>query len=202
MRLFLEATLDTLTQSAISNFTKKHLNKRETEGESQIDLASATWHTRKDFLELVFYAKSSFGDTQYIAADNISNNTPNGYYTVVVRFYKVSLQSPDFQPSDFDTLTHSKLREIITNVVHNCDAKFYSDDMSFYWQGVWEDLYNNNMSIFKFTGKKGKGVWRDIHAASGGLANPQIRLTKHIAQVVRDIDTYITKIEQTLVITN
>lgn len=198
MELLLEATLDTLTQTAISNLTKKHLDKREEKGDSRIDLASATWHTGKDFLELVFYAKSSFGSTQYIAADNISNNTPNGYYTVVVRLYNVSSQSPDFQPADFEMLEHSKMQQIIKNVLHNCDAKFYSDDMSFYWQGCWEDLYKSDMSIYKFTGQKGKGIWRNIHNSSGGLSDPNVRLTKHIAQVIRDIDSYITKIEQNL----
>lgn len=200
MKLLLEATLDILTQTAISNLTKKHLDKRETKGDSEINLASATWHTKKDFLELVFYAKSSFGDTQYIAADNISNNTPNGYYTVVIRFYNVSSQSPDFQPADFENLEHSKLQQIIKNVLHNCDAKFYSDDMSFLFQGCWEDLAKEDMSIYKYTGPKGKGIWRGIHNSSGGITNPNIHLTKHIAQVIRDIDLYVTKIEQLLTV--
>jgi hypothetical protein len=129
MELILEATLDTLTQTAVSNLTKKHLNKRETEGESRIDVAKSTWNTNKNFYEAVFYAKSSFGSTQYISASNIGNNTPNGYYTVVIRFYNCNSQSPEFQPADFETLQHSKLQEILKNVVHNCDAKFYSDDM-------------------------------------------------------------------------
>ena len=200
MELLLEATLDTLTQTAVSNLTQKHLNKRETEGESRIDVAKSTWYQNKNFYEAIFYAKSSFGSTQYIAASNIGNNTPNGYYTVVIRFYNCNSQSPDFLPSDFETLQHSKLQEILRNVVHNCDAKFYSDDMSFYFQGVWEDLYDSDMSIYKFTGKKGKGQWRDIHASSGGLTNPKVRLTKHIAQIIRDIDQYIPQLEQKLVV--
>lgn len=198
LELLCEATIDQLTTTAVSNFTQKQLDKREKEGNSRIEVAKSTWYADKDFYEITFFAESSYGATSFIASQDTNVKTPNGWYTVVIRFYKVNRQSPNFQPGDFETLQHSELQKILKAVVHNCDAKFYSDDPSWYWQGCWEDMDKQKMSIFKFTGTKGKGVWRGIHQASGGLTNPNIRLTKHIAQIVRDIDLYIPKMEQLL----
>ena len=62
MELFLEATLDSLTQTAISNFTQKHLDKRETEGDSRIDVAKSTWDSKHKYYEAIFYAKSSLNN--------------------------------------------------------------------------------------------------------------------------------------------
>lgn len=98
---------------------------------------------------------------------------------------------------------YSQLEKALRDAIHNCDVKFYSDDPSFYWQGVFEDLDKKNMSIYKFPGPNngnGNGVWRDRHALSGGLQDPYIRLTKHLAQVVNEIDSYIKEIAQNLYI--
>lgn len=198
MDLLLEATLDTLTQSAVSKLTQKHLDKRENEGDSRIDVAKSTWNSRSNYYEAIFYAKSSYGATDFIGAQGLGVDTPNGYYTVVIRFKNPKSQLGQWNESNITQLMHSEVQKILKNVVHNCDALFYSDDASFYWQGVWEDLAAEGLSIFKFTGEKGKGQWRDIHNSSGGLTNPKIRLTKHIAQIIRDIDLYIPKLEQML----
>jgi len=198
MELLFEATLDSLTQTAISNFTQKHLDKRENEGDSRIDVAKSTWNSKQKYYEAIFYAKSSFGAEDFISAQGLGVNTPNGYYTVVIRFYNPETQLGQWNLSNLPQLKHSEVLNILSKVVHNCDAKFYSDDASFFYQGVWEDLDSENMSIFKFTGEKGKGVWRNIYNSSGGLSNPKIRLTKHIAQIIRDIDLYLPKLEQIL----
>lgn len=198
MELLFEATLDSLTQTAISNFTQKHLDKRENEGDSRIDVAKSTWNSKQKYYEAIFYAKSSFGAEDFIGAEGLGVDTPNGYYTVVIRFYNPETQLGQWNLSNLPQLKHSEVLSILSKVVHNCDAKFYSDDASFYWQGTWEDLDSQGLSIFKFTGEKGKGVWRDIHSSSGGLSNPKIRLTKHIAQIIRDIDLYLPKLEQIL----
>lgn len=198
MELFLEATLDSLTQTAISNFTQKHLDKRETEGDSRIDVAKSTWDSKHKYYEAIFYAKSSFGAEDFIGAEGLGVDTPNGYYTVVIRFYNPETQLGQWNLSNLTQLKHSEVQKILHNVVHNCNAKFYSDDASFFYHGCWEGLEKENMSIFKFPGPKGKGIWDDIHYQSGSIANKNIHLTKHIAQIIRDIDLYLPKLEQML----
>jgi hypothetical protein len=95
---------------------------------------------------------------------------------------------------------YGQLEQALKKVIHSCDVKFYSDDPSFDWQGCWEGLAKHDLSIYKFTGEKGKGIWDEKHAASGGLQNQEIHLTKHLSQVVNEIDSYIKQIAQNLYI--
>ena len=191
MQLFLEATIDSLTTSAVSGLTQKHLDKRY-ENDFNIDLAQAAYYRKEDFLELIFFADSTFGNTSFIAATNLPQGK-NGQYTLCLRFYKVGTYLKDEKK-----MGYSQLEQALKKAIHNCDVKFYSDDPSYYWQGAWEGLDKNGMSIYKFTGEKGNGVWDEKHNLSGGITNPQVHLTKHLAQVVNEIDTYIRQIAQNL----
>jgi hypothetical protein len=152
MELFLEATIDSLSLNAVSGLTQKHLDKRY-QNDFNIDLAQAAYYRKQDFLEMIFFANSTYGATGFIAATNLPQGK-NGQYTLCIRWYNVKQYLKDEK-----NMGYSQLEQALKQVVHNCDAKFYSDDPSFYWQGVWEGLDKNGMSIYKFTGEKGKGVW-------------------------------------------
>lgn len=190
---FLESTIDSLIGSSVSGLTQHHLDQRY-QNDFNIDLGQASYNRREDYLELIFFANSTYGDTGFIAATSLPQGK-NGQYTLCLRFYKVGQFLKDEK-----NMSYSQLEKALRDCIHNCDVKFYSDDPSFYWQGVFEDLDKEGLSIYKFPGEKGSGYWRNIHAASGGLQNPNIRLTKHLAQVVNEIDSYIKEISQKLYI--
>lgn len=188
---FFEASLDFFTKGATSNLTQKWLDDRYV-NESEINFNSATFNKINDYLELVFFAKSSYGGTSFVAAQSVPQ-APNGSYCLVLRLYKVRNQLKDAKNMDFQTLENT-----LKDIIHNNDIKFYSDDPSFFYQGCWEDLAKAKASIFKFTGPNGTGHWHDRHAASGGLRDYNIHLTKHLTQVIREIDQYIPEIAQNL----
>jgi len=194
MRLhkFLESTIDYLTQTAVSGLTKKYLDKRY-ENDFNIELGSASYYRSQDFLELVFYANSTYGSTDFIASTDLPQGN-NRQYTLALRFYKVKEVLGDIQPNT----PYSVLEPKIKNIIHQCDVKLYSDDSSFYFQGSWESLDKANLSIYKFPGPAGSGKWDAMHTASGDLANPPIHITKHLAQVCGSIDSYIPTIAQKL----
>lgn len=191
MELFLETTIDTLATTGVSNLTKNALDKRY-QNDFNIDLAQAAYYTKENFLEMIFFANSTYGATGFIAATDLPQGK-NGQYTLCIRWYKVGKYLKDEK-----SMGYSQLESALKQVVHNCDAKFYSDDPSFYWQGVWQGLDKNGMSIYKFTGEKGNGVWDSRHSLSGGISNSEIHLTKHLAQVVNEIDSYIRPAAQNL----
>lgn len=191
MKLFLEATIDSLATTGVSNLTQKHLNIRY-ENDFNIDLAAATYYKRKDFLELIFFANSTFGATDFIAGTNLPQGK-NGQYTLCLRFYKVK----SFL-ENADTLGFTQLETALKDCLHKTDVKFYSDAPDFYFQGAWESLDKEGMSIYKFSGVNGKGIWDAKHYSSGGITNPRIHLTKHLAQIVNEIDDYIRQIAQIL----
>lgn len=191
MKLFLETTIDTLKQSGVSNLTNKHLNDRY-QNDFNIDLGPCTYFKKQDFLELIFFANSTYGATDFIAAAGVPQGK-NGQYTLCLRFYKVG----QFL-KDEEKMGYSQLEAALKKCFHTCDVKFYSDAPDWYWQGGWESADKEGLSIYKFTGTNGKGVWDAKHYASGGITNPHIHLTKHLAQVVNEIDDYIRPIAQNL----
>ena len=192
---FLEANIDYLSQTAVSDLTKKWYDLRMSEGEIDIRLNSANYNTRNNYLELIFFAKSTYGNTSFIAATGLPE-APNGWYTLAMRFYGVK---PILgKAKELQALGYQEIENRLKKVIHGCDVKFYSDDPSFFYQGMWEDLDHEKMAIYKFTGPKGKGIWRGIHQAAGGLSNPNIRITKHFAQIISEVDTYIPQISQNL----
>lgn len=191
MELFLETTIDTLAATGISNLTKNSLDKRY-QNDFNIDLAQAAYYTKQDFLEMIFFANSTYGDSGFIAATDLPQGK-NGQYTLCIRWYDVGKYLKNEK-----NMGYSQLESALKQTVHNCDAKFYSDDPSFYWQGVWEGLDKNGMAIYKFTGEKGQGVWDEKHNLSGGISNSEVHLTKHLAQVVNEIDSFIRPAAQNL----
>ena len=192
---FLEANIDYLSQTAVSDLTKKWYDLRMSEGEIDIKLNSANYNTRNNYLELIFFAKSTYGNTSFIAATDLPE-APNGWYTLAMRFYGVK---PILgKAKELQALGYQEIENRLKKAIHGCDVKFYSDDPSFFYQGMWEDLDHEKMAIYKFTGPEGKGIWRGIHQAAGGLSNPNIRITKHFAQIISEMDTYIPQISQNL----
>lgn len=192
MKLFLETTVDYLRSTAVSEITSSALDKRY-EFDSEIDLAQAAYDKSQDFLELIFFANSTYGDTGFVAATDIPQGKDN-QYTLCLRFYKVK----DYLGNEAK-MGYSELEAAIKKVIHTCDVKMYSDDPSWYFQGAWESCDKEGLSIYKFPGPKGTGEWDARHKASGGLTG-DAHITKHLAQVITYIDTYIRDIAKNLII--
>lgn len=188
-----EKTLDMLQQSGVSGIVDKSLEKRYSDGDSTISLASANYLKRNNILELIFWANSSYGNESFVAATDLPQ-PPNGKYTLALRFYGVK----NYLTKNVLSSGYSEIEKALKEIVHSCDVKFYSDDPSFFFQGCFEDLDKEDLSIYKFPGPDGKGIWRGRHYSSGGVSNPNIHLTKHLAQVCLEIDEFIRPMAQML----
>lgn len=181
--LLSETRIDELAKNSVSNLTWDYLDDRYRNGNSKITVMSSVYHTGSDFYEVSFKATATHKSRKK--------------YTLILRFYKVG----EYITDDPSKCRYSKLESILRNVVHKCDVKMYSNDPSFLYQGTFEGLAKNDLSIFKFPGPKGDHVWDNRHSGSGGLINREIHLTKHLAQVASNIDTYIPKMAQLIKVT-
>lgn len=178
-----EQKLKYYQSSGISNLTKKHydirLTKNYSYGLSKIVLLDHD-------LRLIFYAIPTFKDGKPVA--NKSGEKQHEHqYTIEVQFVKAD-KIMDFD--DPEGMEKSGLKKAMQKIIDSCDLKFYSDDPSFYWQGFWENLDARDSAIYPFKGTKGKDTWEARHAMAGGLVDTKIRVTKHIAQILIDMDTY------------
>lgn len=191
MESILEKTISDLYKSGslVSGLTQKALTKRINSGNSGIELDSVTINIKKKFMELVFYVESTTGNTEFIAATDLKQ-PKDGYYTVAVRFYDID----KYITKNYTSLPVGTQSQLLQQVFNFCDVKFYSDDLSYYYQGIWEDNEREDLAIYKFPGPAGSGVWHNRHAVSGGTSDTNSRLTKHIAQVVQELNSMIPEI--------
>jgi len=178
-----ETSFVDLGKYGVSSLTDKHLQIRYSE-EYRWAFKSATFYTKNDLLEMVFLVYSTFKKGQPLAQFKSPFPVMAGYYTVAVRCYKVSeiISIVDWKAMTFEDKTAT-----IELLIESSDCKVYSDDPSFYYQGHWEDLAKNNLSIFTFPGPKGTGKWSAIH--SDTQANG-VHITKHLAQLSKEIMGY------------
>ena len=191
MESILEKTISDLYKSGslVSGLTQKALTKRINSGNSGIELDSVTINIKKKFMELIFYVESTTGNTEFIAATDLKQSK-DGYYTVAVRFYDID----KYITKNYTSLPVGTQSQLLQQVFNFCDVKFYSDDLSYYYQGIWEDNEREDLAIYKFPGPAGSGVWHNRHAMSGGTSDTNSRLTKHIAQVVQELNSMIPEI--------
>jgi len=202
MKRFNETSLIDVAGGGVSNLTAYWMDERYA-NDSTIVLLDAIYSVKDDFLELSFWANSSYGDIHTNVEYDVVKS-PSDAYVVVMRFYGVTkkvlgmFSRNFFNPEKLKATPYSKIEKVIYKIIQNCDIKFYSNDPSFYYQGVWEDLAKENMSIYRFIGPAGKGIWHNRHAESGGLMNSNIHVTKHIAQACFEINNFVPDIVKNL----
>lgn len=184
--LLKETTLPQLAIDAISSLTNKHLSIRY-QNAYTYSVYSAKFIGKDLFV--TFSIMSTFRDGQSLYAGYTESD--NNHYSVVIEFLDAA---KFFQ--NINSLDKNAKKQAVQQIISSCNVKLYSDDPSFYYQGFWEDLAKVNMSIYPFPGPSGTGKWQSIHFASGGLANPKVRVTKHIAQLAKEINYYIDYIVQ------
>lgn len=183
-----ETTLPQLAIDAVSSLTNKHLDIRYQNAYSY-SVQSAKFQGND--LYVTFSIMSTFRDGQSVYAGYTDSD--NNHYSVVIEF----IDAMNFYQNVNSLDTNGK-KQAIQEIIAACDVKLYSDDPSFYYQGFWEDLAKVDMSIYPFPGPTGTDKWQAIHFASGGLSNPHVRVTKHIAQLAKEINGYIDYIAQKL----
>lgn len=174
-----EITIKDLQKNAVSNITRKYYDKRIQSQNSFISLESVSF-VQND-LRITFSVESSEGDGGYI--ENKYTKPPTGFYTVMIQFI-------DSNKYLTNSINKESTQKALDQIFLNCDVKLFSDDPSFYWQGFWESLDDLDMAIFPFTGKPGDGEWTERHNSSGNLVIGNIRITKHIKQVLDEIFLY------------
>ena len=198
MRTYLaEKKLDYFLNGGYSNLTKKHYEIRLTKDYTYS--LRRIISVKNQSLRLYFSVRPTFSDGKKSSREG--NLKPTQIYDVQIQFDKAFKYLAPYQKEGEEVtleelylLGKKNVKKFWEDVVDNCDLRFYSNDPSFYWQGFWEDLSNQRAAIKPFKGKHGTGRWRKIHQDSGNLLNGKLRVTKHIAQILLDLDNYENKI--------
>jgi hypothetical protein len=178
---------------AVSGITDDALDTRlgEPYTNKEILLRSTVWDTRNDTLLLRFMAKPTYTNKTPFVITNRGNKGARVFYN-----YEVMLQYVNVSKflGTMDVYAKLKVKDKIAkmkDLIWKDECRVHSNDPSFYYQGMWEDLAKVDGTIYKFPGPTGTGLWRTRHNASGGLSVPEIRITKHIAQIIQEINDWI-----------
>jgi hypothetical protein len=174
-----------------SGITDRSLNYRMSDGKNDIILASAKAQLTEDYLELSFITDSTSGVGIPRAVSVGPKYNYNNEYTLVLRFYKVA----DILPQNLKRMSSSDRLPLIKQVIDTCDIRFHSDDPSFYWQGIWQQLSKLSLSIYKFKGTKGDGTWKARHQAAGA---GEIFIGKHLCQLLDELDSFLPEIAKVI----
>lgn len=189
-----EATKNYLIANGISNLTQKHYDIR-LKNNYTYNFSYAVSVNGTD-LRLIFNVIPTFRDGQPVPNSTGEKEVYN-QYKVEIQFVNASnIGGEDLDELQF--LNINAIRTFLKSIFDNCDIKLYSDDPSFYWQGFWEDLDSIGASIYPFKGVHGTGKWRGIHSTWKNkqyndklLKNNRLRMTKHITQIILNLDNYI-----------
>lgn len=180
LNLLLEAKIDELIQNGVSSLTWEFYDQRIRYGNTKVNVASSIYNVKDKYYEVWFKVDSTKNE--------------NIKYDVILRWYNVDKYFTD----DPSKVRYSVVEKMLRDIIHKCDVRMYSSDPSFQLQGTWEGLAKNDLSIFKYNGPKGDGIWDSRHMNSGGLNNKNIHLTKHLAQIISQIDSFVPKMSQML----
>ena len=202
--LLKEIKLPELRTKATSNLTAKHLNARydndfyytvtfafvQLKGNlvSRFSRYLRGAQNTPNTLTVLYTVNTTFGDGKSVP-NNIYPAEPNKYH-VVIQFQNIQVaeQASGIKWTQFLSAPDAKKQQMIQTVINSCDVKLYSDDPSFYWQGVHEVLDKHGIALYPFRGTPGDGQWEARHKGSGGLSG-NIYVTKHIAQISEQISS-------------
>ena len=186
-------SLSDLGKNAVSNLTKVHLGFRLTDPEydSGVSVIEAQWSPSQDTFTTFFEVQPTKGTPATVLTPS-AKEYDGTFYNVIFQFLKINQYLGT--PEEFQKYTAEEQVMAMEDMLWKCECKLHSNDPSFYYQGMWEDLAKLDGTVFQFPGPKGDGVWRAHHAQSGGLAIPDIRITKHMAQIIDNFDGMIPEI--------
>jgi len=182
-------SLKDYASGAISRITARSLAIRY-KNDYGYSVTSAVVTKKYGILDVIFKVRSTFGNGSP-KVFGITKSEP-GYYTIILRFKDISSIN-DF--SNWYSLSKEEKENILQQIFELCTCLMYSDDPSFFYQGVWEDLDKENLALFKFPKQyEGKGIWHARHNAGSSLSNPNVHVTKHIAQIAESYLGFIDDI--------
>ena len=175
--------------SGTSSNNKKFLKIRRDDGIAGIFFQGIDWNEGDDTLRLIFHANPTW-EKSVPVINKKGQQKSASFYTIELLFENVNNSLGSIK--DFLEMSKGEQRELIRDLINTKPIKIHSDDMSFFYQGVWENGADLDFGIYPFPGPSGKGIWSKRQVGEA----PGIYSTKHILEafgVLPFIETDITQ---------
>lgn len=184
-------SLDELKRLIPSDRNRKFLKIRREKGHTGSFIQEVIWNEKKNHIRLIYHIKPTYGTPVKI----ISSTKTGAIYES--DHYEVIFELQDTKEflgnrKDFLKLSFKEQVETFRNYLTTTKIKVHSNDMSFYWQGAWENLSKKEYSVYPFPADRpyGKQIWSRRHK---GKPNA-IYITKHLLEAIETVPFLVSKI--------
>ncbi len=187
-------TLDEYTTEIPSERNKKFYKQRQEIGTTGSFLEESWWDVDKDAVFVKYRINPTF-EKKVKVVDLDAKVTTDDHYEILFMFEEAEKHLGDIEEF-FGVLTKKEQVELFRTMVKEGTLKVHSNDMSWLFQGVWENASALGFSIYPFTGVKGKSIWSNKHVGEDIPAQPYV--TKHIIEAIKTIPFRVSQIVKAL----
>ena len=185
--LFEEIYMRNLQTGAVSGITNRALQTRMSDPEANrgAEISEAVWGGN-DKLILRYLIDPTYKKMSIALQPRTGRPVPTSQYVAELHFSNASRALGDRHA--FAALPVNQQVQGLIRMSRECPLQIWSSDPSFYYQGMWEDLARIGGAAYRFPGPEGYDIWHNKHKKAGGLRNSDVRITKHLAQIINDFN--------------
>lgn len=185
--LFEEIYMKNLKSGAVSGITSRSLHTRMSDPDANrgAEISEAVWGGN-DKVILRYLIEPTYKKMSIALQPRTGRQVPTSKYVAELHFSNASRALGNRQA--FAALPGGEQVSKLIRMAEICPLQIWSSDPSFYYQGMWEDLARIGGAAYRFPGPEGYDIWHNKHKKAGGLRNPDVRITKHLAQIVNDFN--------------
>lgn len=182
---------DALMKKIPSNRNRYFLKKRQDEGKSGSVLKIVDWNEKENYIRLIFHTIPTYDKVVKIVSSTATGKMyKSDHYEVIIQFDFVK----EFlgTKKEFENLNFKEKVNKFRKFLKETKLRVQSNDMSFYWQGAFENLDNADATVYPFPKQKTKGkqIWSMKHKNR----KYALYLSKHLVEVLSTLPFLITKI--------
>jgi hypothetical protein len=170
-------TIDDLRKDAPSPRNIKFYKERQSQGKTGSFIDEVGWNEDKDVLTVTFKTTPTY-DSNVKTISNTGKEKSGTFYTTMIQFEDVNKYLGS--KKDFFELSKKEQNDFIKEMVKEATVKVHANDLSYFYQGTWENADALGFAIKKFPGPKGKGIWSKRHRGE----SPAIYITKHLIEIL------------------
>lgn len=184
-------TLEELLKVIPSDRNRYFLKKRQEDGNSGSFLQFVDWNEKNDYIRLIYHVVPTYEKIIKIIS---STKTGNEY---ISDHYECILELEDTKKflglkDEFLKLSSKEQEKLFRKYINETTLKVHSNSLDFYWQGTWENLDREGISVYHFPSMKPKGkqIWSIRHKNE----KYALYLGKHILEVLGTLKFLVSKI--------
>ena len=164
---------------------------RKKEGHTGSFLQFIDWNEKQNYIRLIYHIIPTYNKKVKIVSSTKTGNVyKSDHYECILELEDVNQIIGD--KKYFLSLKPKEQEKTLRNFINNTTIKVQSNDMSFTFQGAWENLSNALKSVYSFPIgiPRGKQIWSIRHKGEKNA----LYITKHLIEVIGTVPFLISKI--------